>query len=71
MVYYCAIQIYPHVVCFPLIDELRACLCVCMNVCYNVDQMIKNNSNFVDGSISHKLWYGHTLFGMTRVALVT
>ena len=41
-----------------------------MNVCYNVDKMIKNNSKFVDGSISHEMVYAHALFGMTMVALV-
>ena len=53
-----------------MIDELGACPCVCMNVCYNVDKMIKDKSKFIDGSIAHKLVYVHALFGMTRVALV-
>ena len=41
-----------------------------MNVCYNVDKMIKGKSKSVDGRIDHKPMYVHSLFGMTWVALV-
>ena len=41
-----------------------------MNVCYNVDKMIKKNSKSIDGRIAHEPVYVHALFGMTRVALV-
>ena len=36
---------------------------------YNVDKMMNNNANPVDGSTAHKLVYGHALFRMTGVTL--